>query len=395
MAFAGRVLILVENLPVPMDRRVWLESTSLTKAGYKVSVICPRNKQDKKYEELEGVKIYRYLMPPETKGILSFFYEFIYCWVNTFWLTLKVFFKDGIDVIQTCNPPDNFFTIGLFYKLFRKKFVFDQHDLCPEVYQSRFNRKDFLYKALLLFEKMTYKTANMVISTNESYKEMALSRGKKKEEDVFVVRTGPDLSRIRIPKDKSPQLKKGKDFLVCYLGVMGPQDGVDYLIRSIDEIINKSKRKNMHFALIGKGDSTDELKEMAANLGLQNFVEFTGRVPDDILFNYLTTADICVCPDPKNPLNDKSTMNKTMEYMAFAKPIVAYDLKETAFSAGKAAVYAKANDEKDFAQKIIELADNPEKRIKMGEYGKQRIENELAWQYNEKNLINAYKHLFS
>ncbi len=393
---AGKILIIVENLPVPFDRRVWLEANTLTGAGYKVSVISPRGKNDPKHEVLNGISLYRYPMPPPTKGFLSYLWEFTYCWLMTFFLSIKILFREGFDVIHACNPPDTFFLLGAFYKVLGKKFVFDQHDLCPEVYQARFGsaKKSLLIKSLLLLEKLTYKTANLVIATNESYKKIAAERGKVKEEEIFVVRTGPDFQRFRRLKPE-PELKRGRKYMVCYLGVMGPQDGVDYLLRSVEFITRTNGRDDILFVLVGAGDSFNDLRKMSVDLGVQNNVLFTGRIPDEELIRYLSTADVCVGPDPKNELNDKSTMNKIMEYMAMAKPVVSFDLKEARFSAQDAALYAKPNDTEDFANKILELLRDEKKRQQMGEYGRKRIEEELAWSHTKKGLIRAYEKVFS
>ncbi len=393
---AGKILIIVENLPVPFDRRVWLEANTLTEEGYKVSVISPRGKNDPKYEVLNGISLYRYPMPPPTKGFLSYSWEFTYCWLMTFFLSIKILFKEGFDVIHACNPPDTFFLLGAFYKVLGKKFVFDQHDLCPEVYQARFGsaKRRLLIKGLLFLEKLTYRTANLVIATNESYKKIAVERGKVKREEIFVVRTGPDFQRLKRLKTE-PELKRGRKYMVCYLGVMGPQDGVDYLLRSVEFITGTNGRDDILFVLVGGGDSFSDLKKMSIDLGVQKHVLFTGRIPDEELIRYLSTADVCVGPDPKNELNDKSTMNKIMEYMAMAKPVVSFDLKEARFSAQDAALYAKPNDTEDFANKILELLKDEKKRQQMGEYGRKRIEEELSWNHTKKELIKAYGKVFN
>ena len=393
----GKILIIVENLPVPFDRRVWLEANTLTVEGYKVSVISLRGKDNSKYEVLNGISLYRYPMPPPTKGFISYVWEFTYCWVMTFFLSMKILFKEGFDVIHACNPPDTFFLIGAFYKLLGKKFVFDQHDLCPELYEARFGsaKSNLLLKGLLILEKLTHKTANLVIAPNESYKEIIAERGRVKEENIFVVRTGPDCERFK-PLKPEPELKKGRKYMVCYLGIMGPQDGLDYLLRSAEFIIKTNGRNNILFVLIGGGDSFYDLKKMSIELGVQEHILFTGRISDDEeLARYLSTADVCVDPAPKNKLNDNSTMNKIMEYMAMGKPVVSFDLKETRFSARDAALYARPNDTKDFSNKILELLSDEKKRQEMGKCGRKRIEEELAWEYTKKNLTLAYEKIFS
>jgi glycosyltransferase involved in cell wall biosynthesis len=394
--YVGKILIIVENLSVPFDRRVWLEANTLTEEGYKVSVISPRGKNDPKYEVLNGISLYRYPVPPPTKGFLSYFWEFTYCWLMTFFLSIKILFREGFDVIHACNPPDTFFLLGVFYKLLGKKFVFDQHDLCPEVYQARFGsaKRRLLIKGLLFLEKLTYRTANLVIATNESYKKIAAERGKVREENIFVVRTGPDFDRLK-QLEPEPELKKGRKYMVCYLGVMGPQDGVDYLLRATELITKNRGRNDILFVLIGAGDSFNDLKKLSTELGLQEHILFTGRIPDEELVRYLSTADVCVSPDPKNELNDNSTMNKIMEYMAMGKAVVSFDLKETRFSAGEAALYAKPNDTQDFSNKILELLNDEKRREEMGKYGRKRVEDELDWNHTKKELIKAYQSVFA
>jgi len=394
--YVGKVLIIVENLPVPFDRRVWLEANTLTGEGYKVSVISPRGKGDSEYEVLNGISLYRYRMPPPTRGVVSYLWEFTYCWFMTFLLSVKILFKEGFDVIHACNPPDTFFLLGAFYKTLGKKFVFDQHDLCPEMYEARFGsaKRSLLIKGLLLLEKLTYKTANLVIATNESYKKIMTTRGRVKEENIFVVRTGPDCERFR-RLNPEPELKKGREYMVCYLGVMGPQDGVDYLLHSVEFITGTRGRNDILFVLIGGGDSFNDLRKMSIDLGVEEHILFTGRIPDGELMRYLSTADVCVDPDPKNEFTDKSTMNKVMEYMAIGKPVVSFDLKETRFSAGDAALYAKPNDTKDFSNKILELLNDEKRREEMGECGRKRIEEELTWDHTKKELIKAYEKISS
>lgn len=387
----NRVLILVENLSVPFDRRVWLEARAMREAGFVVSIICPRFKNENPFEIIEGVNIHRYSSPPSTKSVLSFVLEFSYCLIMSFVLSLWVFFRYGFDYIHACNPPDTFFVIGLFYKVFGVKFVFDQHDLCPEVYLAKFgeDRKDLLYRALLLLEYLTYKTADRVIATNKSYEAIAVSRGRVSPDRAFIVRTGPDLSRLK-KTEPDNGLKLDKRFLVLYLGVMAPQDGVDYFLLAIDIIINKFKRNDILFSLIGSGDSIEDLKKLKYILGLDGSVIFTGRVSDEKLVKYLSTSDVCIAPDPKNALNDKSTMNKILEYMAMAKPIVCFDLKEARYSAGPSALYAEPNNVYDFAARIIELLDNEGLRKNMGAAGYERLKGELSWAYNKKRLIDVY-----
>jgi len=388
-----RALILVENLPVPFDRRVWLESKALTQAGWQVSVICPKGPGwTKPYEEIDGVAIHRYDPPPPTKGAVSYLWEFTYCWLQTAWLSLRVAFGRGFDVLHACNPPDTFFLLGAFYKLWGVKFLFDQHDLSPEVYVSRFGKEGFWYQGLRLLERLTYATSDLVIATNESYKETAIRRGWLAPDDVVVVRSGPESGRF-VGLAPDPALKRGKTFLVAYLGVMAPQDGVDFLLRAARILLERRGARDVAFTLIGSGDSFEDLKKMTTELGPDVLIEFTGRIPDAEVEAILSTADVCVGPDPKNPLNDVSTMNKILEYMALGKPIVAFDLRETRYSAGEGALYARPNEEEDLAAKIDQLLRDPARREEMGAYNRERFRNGMAWDYSRVRLIEAYDRL--
>lgn len=391
-----RVLIIVQNLPVPFDRRVWQEASELTAAGYQVSIICPIGKgYDKRYERLDGIEIYRHPLPIEANGALGYAIEYSFSLFWEFLLSWKVLFRHGFDVIHACNPPDNIFLIGFFFKLFfGKKFLFDHHDINPELYEAKFGRKDLFYKLIVLWEKLTFKSADVSIATNESYRQIAIERGGMSPDNVFVVRSGPNLDRIKIV-DPVPELKKGRQFLVGYVGVMGAQEGIDYLLESVRMIVYDDKRTDIQFILVGSGPSLAELKELAKQKGVDDYVTFTGRAPDLELFQALATSDVCVNPDEVNPMNDKSTMNKIMEYMALAKPIVQFDVKEGRFSAREASLYALPNDSRDFATKILELLADPAQREKMGKFGRQRVENELAWSHEAPKLLAAYERVFS
>ena len=391
----GRVLILVENLPVPFDRRVWLESKALTRAGWLVSVICPKGGPwTADYEEIEGVHIHRYDAPPPTRGAVSYVWEFLYCWLHTLRLTLVVAAGRGFDAIHACNPPDTFFAIALPFKLWGKKFLFDQHDLCPEVYESRFGRRGFWFGALRVLERLTYATADVVVATNESYKETAIRRGGVDPENVFVVRSGPESGRfVGLPPD--PALKRGRPYLVAYLGVMAPQDGVDYLLRAAARLLEDRGARDVSFTLIGAGDSFDDLVALTRELGLDDVVHFTGRIPDAEVEAILSTADVCVSPDPKSPLNDVSTMNKVLEYMALGRPIVAFDLRETRHSAADGALYATPNEESDLAAKIDLLLRDEALRCRIGAYNRARFQQGFAWEYSAVVLTRAYERLRS
>jgi glycosyltransferase involved in cell wall biosynthesis len=389
-----RVLILVENLPVPFDRRVWQEACTLRDAGWVVSVICPTGKGfEKRYELIEDVAVYRYRLPIEASGALGYALEYGVALFWSFLLSLRVLATRGFDVIHACNPPDLFFLIGGFYKLFGKKFVFDHHDLNPELYEAKFGRRDFFHRLLLKLERWTFRTADVAIATNESYRDIALERGGMAPERVFVVRSGPSLERLKIqpPEEK---LKQGRRHLVGYVGVMGRQEGIDLLLHAARVIVHCYAREDVHFGLVGGGTSLEELRELAQELGVAGNVTFTGRVPDAELLAMLNTADVCVNPDRACALNDKSTMNKVMEYMALGKPVVQFDLTEGRRSAGDASLYAKPDDAVDLAAKLVELLDDPQRREYMGRVGRARIERSLEWRHQAPRLLAAYKALW-
>ena len=388
-----RVLILVENLPSPFDRRVWQEAGALRDAGYAVSIICPTGRGcEKKYEVIDDIHIWRYRLPQEGAGPLGYLVEYSVALFCSFILSFKVLAKRGFDVVHACNPPDLFFLIGGFYKLFGKKFVFDHHDANPELFEAKFGKRGVLWKALVWLEKLTFRTADVSIATNESYRRIAIERGGMAPGKVFVVRSGPCLERLKIVPPVEA-LKKGRRYLVGYVGVMGRQEGIEYLLHAAAHLVHEMKRSDVQFGLVGAGTSLDEMKALAGALRLGDYVTFTGRVSDGALLAMLSTADVCVNPDVANQMNDISTMNKVMEYMALGKPIVQFDLTEGRFSARKASLYARRNDAVDLAKKIAELLDDPAKRAAMGAFGRRRVENELEWRYEAPKLIAAYKSL--
>jgi glycosyltransferase involved in cell wall biosynthesis len=389
-----RILILVENLPSPFDRRVWQEAGALRDAGYGVSIICPTGKGcEKKHEHIDGIDIWRYDLPKEGSGALGYLVEYSAALLLTFVLSLKVWWKSGFDVVHVCNPPDLFFLIGGFFKTFGKKFVFDHHDACPELYEAKFGRKNLFYRLMLLLEKLTFKTADVSIATNHSYRRIAIERGGMDPTKVFVVRSGPSLERMKIVPPVEA-LKKGRRYLVGYVGVMGKQEGIDYLLRAAAHLVHEMKRGDVHFGLVGGGTSLDEMKALAQELRVSDHVSFTGRVSDGALLAMLNTADVCVNPDVANEMNDISTMNKVMEYMALGKPIVQFDLAEGRFSAGEASLYARRNDAADLALKIAELLDEPARRAAMGAFGRRRVETALEWRHEAPKLIAAYEALW-
>jgi len=389
----GRVLIIVENLPCPFDRRVWQEARTLAAAGYQVSIICPKAPgYEEGFVQIDGIDIHSHRLPTEADGVLGYALEYSVALAMEFWLSLKVLFGRGFDIIHACNPPDTIFLLGGFYKLFGKKFLFDHHDINPELYEAKFGKRGFGRRLLIALERMSFSTADLVISTNESYRQIAIDRGGKKPEDVFVVRSGPDLSRIRqVPAN--PVLRKGRKYLVGYVGVMGKQEGIDLLLQAVQLIVHHLKRTDIQFGLVGGGTELTAMRELAKQLGVAEYVTFTGRAPDAELLEMLNTADICVNPDRANEMNDRSTMNKVMEYMALAKPVVQFDLTEGRVSAGDASWYARPNDVADLAQKIVALLGDENQRIHMGAIGRERVEQVLAWQHEAPRLLAAYEHM--
>ena len=390
-----RVLVLVENLSVPFDRRVWQECRALTEAGYRVEVICPRGtKRDTEaFAEIEGVRIHRYPLDAATGGPAGYVREY----GTALWRTLRIarrLSKEApFDVVHACNPPDLLFLIAMTLRPSGARFLFDHHDLVPELFESRFaGGPRVLHRVSRMLERATFRASDAVISTNESYRRAAIERGGLPPDRVRVVRSAPDLSRF-VPVAPDPSLKRGRPFLACYLGVMGPQDGVDYALRALAHLRHDLGREDVSSTFIGGGDAFDESVALARELGLDDVVEFTGRVPDETVQAYLSTADVCLSPDPLNPLNDVSSMNKVVEYMAMSRPLVSFELHEARVTAQEAAVYAPANDEVAFARLIGELLDDPERRERMGALGRRRVEEALSWDVSRGNLLDAYADL--
>lgn len=389
-----RVLIVVQNLPVPFDRRVWLESTTLAANGYQVSVISPKARGfDRSREQLQGVDIFRYPLPIDAQGKLGFVLEFVWCFFATMVLSVRIaLFGQGFDVLHICNPPETYWPLAWFWRLFGKVFIFDHHDLSPEMAAAKFGKdRGLIISALLLFEKLTFRAAQLVIATNESHKRIAIERGGKKPEDVYVVRSGPNLSRFRI-YDPDMMLKRGKPFLLVYLGEICKQDGVDYMIRALKILRDDLRRNDFYCIFVGGGPHQPTIVKYAQEVGIDDLCTFTGRVSDDDLCRILSSADLAVDPDPKNSWSDQSTMNKIIEYMYFGLPIVAFDLKEARVSAGKAAWFVQPNDEREMANAIAALLDAPERQREMGEIGRSRVRNSLAWEHSVPALLAVYDH---
>jgi glycosyltransferase involved in cell wall biosynthesis len=390
-----KVLIIVENAPVPFDPRVWKEGLALRRADYEVTILCPKGKGcDKGYEFREGIHIYRHSMPKEGNSPLGYVWEY---GCALFWQCLYtwwIFLRRGFQVIQGCNPPDDIFLVALPFKLFGVKYIFDHHDVNPELYLAKYERRDFFYKVQVWLEKITFRVCDVVMSTNESYREIAVTRGCLPPDSVFVVRNGPDLKTFRAVRP-NPVLKHGKRYLVGYVGVMSAQEGLDILL-DVAEHIRNLGRTDVHFTCVGSGPALTELRQMLRDKNLEEMVNFTGRISDADLLEVLSTADVCVNPDKPCEMNDMSTMIKIMEYMALGKPIVQFDLREGKISAQEASLYSdNLNQVTDFADKILWLLDHPAERQKMGEFGRRRVETELAWDYSIESLLAAYEKAFS
>jgi glycosyltransferase involved in cell wall biosynthesis len=383
------VCILVENQPAPFDRRVWQEARALTEAGYHVSIICPKALGlNSSYEKIDGIEIYRH-RTWEASSSWEYFLEYSWAIAAQFFLALKVYRRTRFRVLQACNPPDMLFPIGAFFKILGVRFVFDHHDLCPELFEAKFGKRGVLYRLVCFFERLTFRCASVSIATNESYRDLAIKRGGISPERVFIVRSCLDLRKVR-RRSPTIALKRGKAHLVVYLGIMESQDGIDLLLQSIESLVHRHQRQDAFFVLIGSGTETGRLRALASDMGLDDILTFTGRIPDEELELYLSTADVAVAPDPATPMNDMSTMNKILHYMSYGLPIVQYDLTEGRRSAGNAALYARSNDPEDFATQIAKLLDSESLRKELGECGRRRIEERLNWEKEKNQLLLAY-----
>ena len=397
MASAGnRILMMVENCSYPADARVRREARTLVSAGYQVSVISPADPGQPAREIVDGVRVYRYKAPRPGNGLVGFLWEYGYSLAAAAILSLVVLFREGFDVLHCHNPPDLFVLIGLPYKLLGKQFVFDHHDLSPEMYVARIpgDGSSIVIAALTFFEKLTCWAADHVITTNQSYRKINMDRGGVPAQRITVVRNGPDLNRVQVQAPDA-DLRAKASTIIGYVGVMGFQDGIDYFIRALDHLRRDLGEDDFFCVMIGKGAARDQLMQLTEEFGLGDHVWFTGRVSDADLMAYLSTADICIDSDPKNPFNDRSTMIKMMEYMALGKPIVAFDLTEHRATADDGALYAQGNDELDFARKIAQLIRDPQLGYDMGQRGQERIHERLAWHHQEPHLLAAYEKLLS
>jgi len=393
---ARRILILVENLPVPLDRRVWLEATTLVQAGYQVSVICPTGRGwDAPFEVIEDVHIWRYPEPPEAhSGALAYARE----WGGALWhmarLMRVVRRERGFDVVQGCNPPDLLFLLALWWRPSGVRFLFDHHDVCPELFEAKFGRRGILYQIMRLCERMTFATATVSVATNESFRRVALERGRMPPENVFVVRSAPRVENF-LPAPGDTSVRQGAATVLGYVGVIGQQEGMDLLVAAVAHLVGPLGHASVHVVIVGFGPALAEVQADVDARGLSGHFTFTGPLYGERLLDTLNAIDIGVAPDPKNPMNDISTMNKVMEYMALEKPVVQFDLTEGRASAGEASLYAVPNDPVDFAARIAWLIDHPEERAAMGRLGRARVTERLSWAHSVPPLLAAYDRIFA
>jgi glycosyltransferase involved in cell wall biosynthesis len=389
------ILIVVENLPVPLDRRVWLEATTLVQAGYDVSVISPMGRGwTAPYEEIDGVHIYRHSEPPEAhSGAVAYAREYGHAIWHWFGLARKVWKTRRFDVIQGCNPPDLIFLLALWYRLWGVRYMFDHHDVCPELFEAKFQKRGLLYYVMLVWERMTFASASVSMATNGSFRDIAIRRGGMAPEDVFVVRSAPRIDTF-LPGPGEESYRKGAKTVLGYVGVIGQQEGMDLLVRAAEHLTGPLGKDDVHFVIIGFGPQLEDVRRDVRDHGLEAYFTFTGPLYGPELLEALNAIDIGVAPDPKNPMNDISTMNKVMEYMTLEKPLVQFDLTEGRVSAGEASLYARANDPLDFARKIADLIDDPEAGKRMGTLGRKRVLEDLSWAHTTPQLLAAYDRIY-
>lgn len=394
-----KILIIVENLPVPFDTRVWQEATTLVANGYTVSVICPKGKgYGAENEVINGVHIFRHDLPKEGRGIFGYFKEYYWALREERRLAKKVYKTIGFSVIQGCNPPDNIYLVARAFRKYGVRYVFDHHDCCPELFEAKFGLSSrisrLLYKSQVFFERQTYRHCDFAFVTNESYRKIAIERGGMNPDRVMVLRSGPDLNRLIILPPKH-SLKRGKKYMIGYLGVIGQQEGIEYILDAAKYLREHKQRDDIFWGIVGGGPHLESVKKKCVAMGLNDCIEFTGRVSDEVMLEYLNTADVCVNSDSYNSMNDKSTMNKVLEYMTLAKPIVQFMLTEGYYSAQEASLYAERNNAIDMAEKIVGLLEDSEIRRTMGEFGRSRIINELCWEHTSKALLKGYEKIFT
>lgn len=392
MSNIKHVLFILENAPVPIDKRVWQEALAVKEMGYNVSILSPKDKRaPKKYEMIEGIHIYRHPLPFEGENAIGYLLEYS---IALFWqiiLSFKIYFKDRFQVIHTANPPDHIFVVTMLFKLFGVKYIFDHHDASSELYMAKFNRKDLFYRMVRMIEKINFLIADVVISTNESYKKIAVQRGKKNNSQVFVVRNGIDLSRLNTTSNGKVRYD-GFDYLVAYVGIIGKQEGIDHLLQVIEHIVFKKEIRNIKFIVMGSGTHLAAIQDLSKTMKVDRYIDFAGFVPYNELIGILSGVDVCVNPELKNPYSDISTMMKIMDYMVVGKPVVQFDLTENQFTAGDSALCVEENDIVAFADAVVDLIHDKKRRVQMGEVGKKRISEMLHWGIQKNNLIKAYQY---
>lgn len=386
-------VIIVENLPVPFDRRVWQEALALKRAGWTVSVICPSSdRHPEKFEQLNGIAIYRHPLPVEARGRLGFLLEYSVALFHEFRLLVKVWRERGFHVIQACNPPDLIFLLALPFKLIGKRFLFDHHDVNPELFEAKFQRKGATHRLLLLFEKLTFRSADFVVSANDTFREIAISRGGKRPDKVVTVYSVPDKTRIRrVAADES--VRQGKKFVLGYVGIIGDQDGVDHMVIAVEHLVRVRRFTDFHAVIVGDGPALASTRELAATRGLGDYITFTGYLTGEALLRHLSTFDVGIIPDPVNVYNDKISMNKVFEYTALGIPSVAYPLTETRRLLGRAGVYANGVKPSDLADACHSLLLDGGMRVSCSQAARRLAEHSFSWDKEEEKYIAAYESL--
>jgi glycosyltransferase involved in cell wall biosynthesis len=384
-------VIIVENLPVPFDRRVWQEAQALKRAGWQISVICPTSERHpQRFEMIDDIAIYRHPLPLEARGKAAFLLEYGFALFHEFRLLLKVWRERGFDVIQACNPPDLIFLVALPFKLIGKRFIFDHHDVNPELFEAKFNRRGLMHRLLLLLEKLTIQTADIVITANDTFRDLAISRGGKKPEDVVTVYSIPDKSRIhRVDPDLS--VRKGKKFVLGYVGIIGDQDGVDHLVLLVENLVRDKGFTDFQAVVVGDGPALASARALAESRGVAEYITFTGYLSGETLLQHLSAFDIGIIPDPVNEYNDKISMNKVFEYSTLGIPSVAYPLTETRRLLGTAGVYATGSEPSDLAAACFRLISDDDLRARSARAASQLAESSFSWDKESEKMIAAYE----
>ncbi|HEY3623023.1 MAG TPA: glycosyltransferase family 4 protein [Roseiarcus sp.] len=388
-------VIVVENLPVPFDRRVWQEAQALNRAGWTVSVICPTNADfPKPFELIDDIAIYRHPLPAEGRGALAYFREYATALFHEFRLLFKVRRERGFSIIQACNPPDLIFLAALPFKLMGKKFIFDQHDVSPELFVVKFGGKGFLYRALMFFERMSYVMADHVITANATFKDIALSRGGKTPSQVEVVYGVPDRKRIH-RVEPEPGLHGGRKFLLGYLGIINEQDGVDHLVRAVAHLVKVKGFRDFRAIVVGSGPALELVRALARSLEVEDFLLFSGYLKGEKLLAYISAFDIGVIPDPVNEANELMSMNKVFEYCALGIPTACYPLRETQRLLGDAGVYAPSPDPAGLAEACLNLMQDESLRARSAAAAANLSAEKFLWENEARKYVATYERLLS